>query len=447
MVGINVPIPVPMAYHSFGGWKASLFGDLHVHGRHGVRFYTRDKVVTRHWADPRPAAAWTWASPLRRAPRARTFVAPPQQGPVVRVQRGWPRPHAASGAGRQRGLALAPALTAPGAALARRDATDHFAVDVPLPHVGAARAGWATSKPVAVGRSFDLIGARWRAGARRGGAGAGAPPRALEPLAGPAQRAGPRPRPRRQGQRHRSGLDRRSAHLPAAHQGAAARAAAGTWSWRAGAGSTAPRPRGRPRPAGPPSSPAPEWGAASFKGTPGYGTVQMAYVHHTVSLNTYSKAESPAVVRGIQRYHQSSNGWSDIGYNFLVDRFGQSRGARRRRRPGRDRRRGPGVELRVHRHRIGGHAQLHRRDARGIRRHRLDHRAGSCRSTACPCRARLGSGLRAGRRTATRAAGSSSSSACPATATDARPAVPATPCTPSFRRCAPAPRARASKPA
>jgi malonate-semialdehyde dehydrogenase (acetylating) / methylmalonate-semialdehyde dehydrogenase len=52
MVGINVPIPVPMAYHSFGGWKASLFGDLHVHGPEGVRFYTRGKVVTRRWADP-----------------------------------------------------------------------------------------------------------------------------------------------------------------------------------------------------------------------------------------------------------------------------------------------------------------------------------------------------------------------------------------------------------
>ena len=52
MVGVNVPIPVPMAYHSFGGWKASLFGDLHVHGPDGVRFYTRGKVVTRRWADP-----------------------------------------------------------------------------------------------------------------------------------------------------------------------------------------------------------------------------------------------------------------------------------------------------------------------------------------------------------------------------------------------------------
>jgi malonate-semialdehyde dehydrogenase (acetylating)/methylmalonate-semialdehyde dehydrogenase len=52
MVGVNVPIPVPMAYHSFGGWKASLFGDLHVHGPDGVRFYTRGKVVTRRWPDP-----------------------------------------------------------------------------------------------------------------------------------------------------------------------------------------------------------------------------------------------------------------------------------------------------------------------------------------------------------------------------------------------------------
>jgi malonate-semialdehyde dehydrogenase (acetylating)/methylmalonate-semialdehyde dehydrogenase len=52
MVGINVPIPVPMAYHSFGGWKASLFGDLHIHGTEGVHFYTRGKVVTRRWADP-----------------------------------------------------------------------------------------------------------------------------------------------------------------------------------------------------------------------------------------------------------------------------------------------------------------------------------------------------------------------------------------------------------
>ncbi|MEU5947719.1 CoA-acylating methylmalonate-semialdehyde dehydrogenase [Micromonospora sp. NPDC047465] len=52
MVGINVPIPVPMAYYSFGGWKSSLFGDLHAHGEDGVRFFTRGKVVTSRWLDP-----------------------------------------------------------------------------------------------------------------------------------------------------------------------------------------------------------------------------------------------------------------------------------------------------------------------------------------------------------------------------------------------------------
>ncbi|HEY6830310.1 MAG TPA: CoA-acylating methylmalonate-semialdehyde dehydrogenase [Gemmatimonadaceae bacterium] len=51
MVGINVPIPVPMAYYSFGGWKASLFGDAHVHGAEGVKFYTRGKVVTARWVE------------------------------------------------------------------------------------------------------------------------------------------------------------------------------------------------------------------------------------------------------------------------------------------------------------------------------------------------------------------------------------------------------------
>jgi malonate-semialdehyde dehydrogenase (acetylating)/methylmalonate-semialdehyde dehydrogenase len=52
MVGVNVPIPVPVAYYSFGGWKASLFGDLHMYGPDGIQFYTRSKVVTSRWPDP-----------------------------------------------------------------------------------------------------------------------------------------------------------------------------------------------------------------------------------------------------------------------------------------------------------------------------------------------------------------------------------------------------------
>jgi malonate-semialdehyde dehydrogenase (acetylating)/methylmalonate-semialdehyde dehydrogenase len=64
MVGVNVPIPVPMAFHSFGGWKRSLFGALHVHGPEGVRFYTRLKTVTARW--PRGRARAEFAMPTLR---------------------------------------------------------------------------------------------------------------------------------------------------------------------------------------------------------------------------------------------------------------------------------------------------------------------------------------------------------------------------------------------
>ncbi len=56
VVGINVPIPVPVAWHSFGGWKASLFGDAPIYGPEGIRFYTRSKVVTSRWPDPASSA-------------------------------------------------------------------------------------------------------------------------------------------------------------------------------------------------------------------------------------------------------------------------------------------------------------------------------------------------------------------------------------------------------
>ncbi|MBB6015320.1 CoA-acylating methylmalonate-semialdehyde dehydrogenase [Deinococcus radiopugnans] len=52
MVGVNVPIPVPVAYYSFGGWKASLFGDTHMYGPDGIKFFTRSKVITSRWPDP-----------------------------------------------------------------------------------------------------------------------------------------------------------------------------------------------------------------------------------------------------------------------------------------------------------------------------------------------------------------------------------------------------------
>ncbi len=67
MVGINVPIPVPVSYYSFGGWKSSLFGDLHMYGPEGVQFYTRAKVVTSRWPDP--AARARLISAFRRFAR------------------------------------------------------------------------------------------------------------------------------------------------------------------------------------------------------------------------------------------------------------------------------------------------------------------------------------------------------------------------------------------
>jgi malonate-semialdehyde dehydrogenase (acetylating) / methylmalonate-semialdehyde dehydrogenase len=63
MIGINVPIPVPMAYYSFGGWKSSLFGDKHVHGPEGVSFYTRAKVVTARWPEPHHSAPASYHFP------------------------------------------------------------------------------------------------------------------------------------------------------------------------------------------------------------------------------------------------------------------------------------------------------------------------------------------------------------------------------------------------
>ena len=67
MVGINVPIPVPVASHSFGGWKASIFGDSSIYGPDGIRFYTRPKVVTSRWPDAGPGQVGCTSRPTAEA--------------------------------------------------------------------------------------------------------------------------------------------------------------------------------------------------------------------------------------------------------------------------------------------------------------------------------------------------------------------------------------------
>src|SRR4051794_17589012 len=75
----------------------------------------------------------------------------------------------------------------------------------------------------------------------------------------------------------------------------------------------------------PPIVPRDAWGAAAVppRSAPSYGAVQAGFVHHTVTANEYAPQDSPAIVLGIAKYHRDTNGWKDIGYNFLVDKYGQ----------------------------------------------------------------------------------------------------------------------------
>ena len=227
--------------------------------------------------------------------------------------------------------AAALAALRPGSAVAMPRA-ESFALDLPSPlGAVASGAGWQTTRVFQAPRRFDLIGLGWR----------------------PGDRVQAQVRARRGG-----GDWTRWANLHDAgdHGPDAGGGAAGTDpAWTGAADEFQLRLNGRPRemrarfvrsaPAaraarrrsmlvraarsrqlgGPPIIARAAWGGDGVtpRAGPAYGQVQLAFVHHTVNANDYGPEDSAAIVLGIARYHRDHNGWNDIGYNFLVDQYGQ----------------------------------------------------------------------------------------------------------------------------
>jgi hypothetical protein len=224
----------------------------------------------------------------------------------------------------------APALAARPASLFEMDLSSH------LHAAGAARAGWRTTPVLRAPRRFDLVGLRWARGShaeaqirarRRGGRWTD-----WATLANAADHGPDHGRPV-------AGTDPafvgaadefqvRLRGTPRALRARFVRALpTATTARRLGR-----RLRRRARAARAPQAGAPpamimrpEWGADAVppREPPQYGAVHMALVHHTVTANDYGPEDSAGIVLGIARYHRNSNGWNDIGYNFLVDKYGQ----------------------------------------------------------------------------------------------------------------------------
>ncbi len=194
------------------------------------------------------------------------------------------------------------------------DAPVDFEAAVPV------RPAVAASRTIRTARRFDLFGFRWRAGAE----------------------------PRLRVRVRRRGRWSRWVAVPHAHAPLRRRGQEGSEPvWAGGADAFQLRVRGRapglrahfvavprrPRPVArraaapgqPPIVSRAAWGASKCppREAPGYGRVDVAFVHHTVNANDYGPEESPAMVLAICRFHRNHNGWSDVGYNFLVDRYGQ----------------------------------------------------------------------------------------------------------------------------
>ena len=221
----------------------------------------------------------------------------------------------------------------------------------------------ATSRVLRAPRRFDLLGVRGPDAARgrfevrvrrRGGT--------LEPVGGARRPRRPRARHRHRRARLRSGLGRRLRRAAAALLAAPARRAARALRRRPRrgpavarrAGGGRPKQQAAPQPGTPPPIiPRAAWGADAVppRSAPDYGVVQMAFVHHTVTANDYTPEQSASMVLGIAKYHRDTNGWNDIGYNFLVDQYGQVFEGR-----------AGGVEQAV----IGAHAQGYNSQSTGV---------------------------------------------------------------------------------
>jgi N-acetylmuramoyl-L-alanine amidase len=216
----------------------------------------------------------------------------------------------------------------PGSALARRRVRS-FTLPLHAPS-GATAAGWHTTGVLHAPARFDLIGLGWRRG----------------------QHVHAQVRVRRRGGRWSRWV---ALHDAADHGPDGGGGAAGTDPvWTGAADEFQLRLRGRPRglearfvhagpaarsarrnpfarasrrqiPGAPPIIPRAEWGGDTVipRSSPLYGRVDLAFVHHTVNANDYGPEDSAGIVLGIARYHRDHNGWNDIGYNFLVDRYGQ----------------------------------------------------------------------------------------------------------------------------
>jgi N-acetylmuramoyl-L-alanine amidase len=236
--------------------------------------------------------------------------------------------------------ALAASALAPPAALARRPAPFELALDG---EAAATAASWRTTEVLRAPRRFDLLGLRWSAGAvdaqvrartRHGGwtpwvplhrAGDHAPDGARRPTGtepawtDSADLFQLRLRGSARGLRVRFVRAKPTATVA----GGVAR------RLRRRASASARGAQAQPPPAGAVAPPRiitrSEWGGDSVppRAAAAYGEVHLSFVHHTVTANDYAPEDSASIVLGIARYHRDTNGWNDIGYNFLVDKYGQ----------------------------------------------------------------------------------------------------------------------------